>query len=190
MYRMYNPITKRIILSRDIKWAEFKKIYPKENMDFSVKYNSTDMVPGIDEINVNIENGPKNDEKNTTELREIHVDKNGQIEKSEKLKENEPKVKNEPNWLNRELRRLETSYNPTMKMEEAKDVNEGNVIVTGNSTAVPIEMPKEEIINYCEEVHNTVVNLDVGAPNFFYDVINPRRGKMYIGSIKLLCLGN
>ena len=48
-YRMYNPETKRIILSRDVKWAEFKKIDPKDNMDMFVKYNSTDIVPGIDE---------------------------------------------------------------------------------------------------------------------------------------------
>ena len=122
---------------------------------------------------MNIENSPKNDDKNTTELREIHGDKNDKIEKLEKLKENEP------NRLNRELRRLETSYNPTMKMEEAKDVREGNVIVTGNSTTVPIEMPKEEITNYCEEVHNTVVNSDVGDPKNYYDAINSRHGKMW-----------
>ena len=35
-YRIYNPITKRIFLSRDIKWAEFKKIDPKENTDIFV----------------------------------------------------------------------------------------------------------------------------------------------------------
>ena len=90
---------------------------------------------------------------------------------------------NKPNQLNRELRHLETSYNPTMKMEEAKDVREGNVIVTGNSTAVPIEMPKEEITNCCEEVHNTVTNSNVGDPKIFYDAINSRRVKMWIFSM-------
>ena len=173
---MYNPTTKRIILSRDVKWAEFKKIDPKENMDIFIKYNSTDTVPGIDEINVNIENGPKND---STEVQEIQGDKNARIEKVTKMDENEPKVKVEPNRLEREMRRLDTSYNRTVKTEDTENVRDGNVVVTGNSTAVPIEMPKEEEANYHAEVHNTAVNSDVGDPKTFYEAINSKRGKMW-----------
>ena len=33
--------------------------------------------------------------------------------------------------LEREMRRLDTSYNPTVKSEESKKVQGGNVVVTG-----------------------------------------------------------
>ena len=118
-YRMYNPVTKRIILSRDVKWAEFKKIDPKENMDIFIKYNSTDTVPGIDEINVNIENGPKNE---NTGMLEIQGDKAGKIERVNKIDENNPKAKVDSNRLEREMRRLDTPYNPTVKTEDTKIV--------------------------------------------------------------------
>ena len=175
-YRMYNPVTKRVILSRDVKWAEFKKIDPKANMDIFIKYNSTDTVPGIDEINVNIENGPNNE---ITEMREIQGDN---VEKGEKVVEitkNEPKVKVESNRLEREMRRLDMLYNPTVKIEDTEMVRDGNVVVTGNSTSVPIEMPKEELANYSVEVHNTAVNSDVGDPKNFYEAINSKQGKMW-----------
>ena len=57
-YRMFNPVTKRIILSRDVKWAEWKRTDPKSNMDVFVKYDSTDIVPGIDEVVVEIDKLP------------------------------------------------------------------------------------------------------------------------------------
>ena len=36
-YRLYNPTTKRIISSRDVKWADWKPTDPRTNMDVFVK---------------------------------------------------------------------------------------------------------------------------------------------------------
>lgn len=36
-----------------------------------------------------------------------------------------------------------------MKTKDMDAVHKGNVLVTGNSTTVLIEMPKEEVANYC-----------------------------------------
>ena len=32
-YRMYNPGTKRIILSRDVTWGDWNRTDPRKNMD-------------------------------------------------------------------------------------------------------------------------------------------------------------
>ena len=66
-----------------------------------------------------------------------------------------------------------------MKTEDTEIVCDGNVVVTGNSTAVPIEMPKEEVANYSAEVHNTTVNSDVGDLKTFYKAMNSKREKMW-----------
>ena len=44
-----------------------------------------------------------------------------------------------------------------MITKDKEIIREGNMVVTGNHTAVPIEMPKEEVANYCAEAHNTAV---------------------------------
>ena len=58
-YRLYNPTTKRIISSRDVKWADWKPTDPRTNMDVFVKYDSTELVPGVDEMVVEISKPPE-----------------------------------------------------------------------------------------------------------------------------------
>ena len=55
---MYNPTTKRIISSRDVKWADWKPTDPRNNMDIFVKYDPTDIVLGVDEMVVEIIKSP------------------------------------------------------------------------------------------------------------------------------------
>ena len=175
-YRMYNPGTKRIILSRDVKWAEFKRIDPKANMDVFVQYDATDTVPGIDEIVVNVQDGPDDNGG----IVEIADDKNQDEEKVDENKNDQSDSgSNADDRLKRELRRLDTSYNPTVKQEEKQVERDGNVIVTGNANAVPIEIPEEEMGNYCEEIHNTSVHSDVGDPKTFEEAMSGRRGRMW-----------
>ena len=53
-YILYNPTTKRIISSRDVKWADWKPVDPLNNMDIFVKYDPTEIVLGVDEMVVEI----------------------------------------------------------------------------------------------------------------------------------------
>ena len=56
--------------------------------------------------------------------------------------------------LSRELRRLHTSYNPTEEVIKGEPSNtpvrDGNVVVTGNVTPVPIEVPISVKAEYIE----------------------------------------
>jgi len=70
-YRLYNPTTNRIISSRDVKWADWKPTDPRNNIDIFVKYDPADIVPGVDEMVVEIVKPP---EINKTELHVIPDD--------------------------------------------------------------------------------------------------------------------
>ena len=48
-YKFYNTETKRIILTRDVKWAEWKMTDPAENVKMLRDSHKEDFVPGIDE---------------------------------------------------------------------------------------------------------------------------------------------
>ena len=45
-YKLYNPETKRVIMSRDITWEERKKTDPAEIMKIFHDLNEKDLVPG------------------------------------------------------------------------------------------------------------------------------------------------
>ena len=182
-YRMYNPETKRIVLSRDVKWAEFRKIDPKENMDMFIKYDSTDVVPGIDELVVEVK---KIDEIDENQKVKIHVlpeeknDKNVNVTKNSEMERIEPEL-NRLDRLEREMKKIDTSYNPTLPIPEQENqpIRDGNAVVTGNANIVPIEIPREEMADFCAEVHNTAVNSDVGDPTTFNGALSTSRGQMW-----------
>ena len=48
-YKLYNPDTKRVIMIRFIKWAEWKIIDPEETMKMFRDLKEDYLVPGIEE---------------------------------------------------------------------------------------------------------------------------------------------
>ena len=59
MFRLYNPSAERILLSCDTTWSDFKLTDPTKNINIFVEYNSTEIVPGIDELVVDVKNYTK-----------------------------------------------------------------------------------------------------------------------------------
>ena len=51
MYKLNNLETKRVILTRDIKWAEWKMTDPEKTMKMFHDSNKYYLVPGIEEYN-------------------------------------------------------------------------------------------------------------------------------------------
>ena len=164
-YRMFNPATKRIILSRDVKWAEWKRTDPKSNMDVFVKYDSTDIVPGIDEVVVEIAKLPEIDKATIHLIPDDDGHQEYQDPRNAKSDENLTNLKNQDSKLDREMKKLDTSYNPTVTGNEEKEsIKEGNVVVTGNAKSLPIEIPESEMMDFIVELHNTAVTSDVEDP--------------------------
>ena len=108
VYRLYNPNTKRILVSRDVTWADWKHTDPKANMDAFVQYDPVETVPGIDELIVKLRNEPKEPEK----AKKIYTIYEDGVKTKKAKEESEAKEQGESK-LSRELRRLHTSYNPT-----------------------------------------------------------------------------
>ena len=44
---MYNPETNRVVISSDIKWAEWKNTNPEETMEMWHYLNENDLLPGV-----------------------------------------------------------------------------------------------------------------------------------------------
>ena len=179
-YRMFNPATKRIILSRDVKWAEWKRTDPKSNMDVFVKYDSTDIVPGIDEVVVEIAKLPEIDKATIHLIPDDDGHQEYQDSRNAKSDENLTNLKNQESKLDREMKKLDTSYNPTVTGNEEKEsIKEGNVVVTGNAKSLPIEIPESEMMDFIVELHNTAVTSDVGDPVTFEGALGVKRGKLW-----------
>ena len=79
------------------------------------------------------------------------------------------------------MRRLDTSYNPTVTFSETENqpIRDGNAIVTGNANVVPVEIPKDEMANFCAEIHDTAVNSDVGDPKTFQGALATKRSRLW-----------
>ena len=79
------------------------------------------------------------------------------------------------------MRIIDMSYNPTVTVEEekAESIRDGNAIVTGNANVVTLEIPKEEMTDFCAELHNMAVNSDVGDPKTFEQVLGTKRGRLW-----------
>ena len=84
--------------------------------------------------------------------------------------------------MSRKMRRLHTLYNPTKKEDDTETgnsaVRDGKMVVTGNVSPVPIEVPSEAETKYMEEAHNTSVSSDVGDPVTFTEVLESKRERL------------
>ena len=49
MYKLYNPETKRVIMTRDVKWLDWKMTDPAETLKMFCKAEKEYLVPGIKE---------------------------------------------------------------------------------------------------------------------------------------------
>ena len=49
MYKLYNPETKRVITTRDVKWADLKNTNPAETLEMFREAEKEYLVPGIEE---------------------------------------------------------------------------------------------------------------------------------------------
>ena len=127
---------------RDVTWGDWKPVDPRSNMDAFVQYEPTETVPGIDELIVELKTGPKEPEGS----KNIYTICDNEHIRSVTEVPTESKQAGKSR-LSREMRRLHTSYNPTKKEDEAETgkpaVRDGNVVVTGNVSPVPIEVPSE-----------------------------------------------
>ena len=47
-HKLYNPENKMVIISKDIKWQEWKTTYPEETMKMFHDSNKEDLVIGIE----------------------------------------------------------------------------------------------------------------------------------------------
>ena len=48
-YKLYNPETKRVIITRDIKWADWKMTNTTDTLKMLREAEKEDLVPGIEE---------------------------------------------------------------------------------------------------------------------------------------------
>ena len=48
-YKLYNPETKRVVMTRDVKWEDWKITNPAEILKMFCKADKDDLVPGIEE---------------------------------------------------------------------------------------------------------------------------------------------
>ena len=53
MYTLYNPETKRVITTRDFKWADWKNTDPAETLKMFREVEKKYFVPGIEEEGIN-----------------------------------------------------------------------------------------------------------------------------------------
>ena len=195
-YRLYNPATKRILLSRDVTWSDWKMTDPTKDMNIFAQYDSTVKVPGIDELVVDIKKDDGFDKNKVYSISETTAkyDKND----NKNVDQNERKVvkfedlPKKATKLERELRKLDTSYNRTEstvpkihgeKSEvevESGIVREGNVIVTGTVDPLPISVEDADVSHeLMVKIHNTAVTSDVGDPISFSEALNSRRGALW-----------
>ena len=51
-YKLYNPDTKRVIITRDVKWSYWKMTDSLETLKIFCKAHEEDLVPGIDKYKI------------------------------------------------------------------------------------------------------------------------------------------
>ena len=58
-YKSYNPETKRVIMTRDVKWSDWKMTDPVETPNMFQEAEKEDLVPGIEEVIIPTSNQKK-----------------------------------------------------------------------------------------------------------------------------------
>ena len=200
VYRMYNPGTKRVILTRDVTWAEWQRRDPTADENLFSKYPIT--TPGMDEVHVTTYKG---DENGASVQELLDEGENSSVPKTssripvqdspipssvERYRKGRERTK-----VRNELRKLRTSYNPTVsplpiKSTGHEDVREsvrdGQYIVTGTVEPLKIDMTsvgtdgEEETANaVLEAAYNTAVTSDEGDPRTFKEAMASKNSVLW-----------
>ena len=165
-YRLYNPDTKRIILSRDVRWEEWKRINPKKDIDI---FNDPEP-SGIDEDDYwEIEVGRKDTptpatvKSETTQM--IPTTNTVKTEIKEEIKKEVDEA--DISKLTNALKKLSVSYNP-----EAQQLLE------------ELEQKNEKANREVYFVFNTELLSDPGEPTDIMEAITGPESKLWIEAAK------
>ena len=159
-YRMFNPKTCKVIDSRDVTWLDWRRADPKRDMSIFVKEPTTLEEPsGIDDKEVVID--LSNDDSPSEAGRKIEdgapksedapkSESTNEIPVSEASRKAQADAERRAKRLQRELQKLDTSYNPT----------------TGGGTRISVET-KDGHEREVFLVFNTELSSDPGEPKTF-----------------------
>ena len=144
-YRMYNPTTRHIISTRDVEWLEWKPLNPKRDLSIFNQHPEFEPTSGLDDKEFPQSTAPSNqlhiipDDTDTTPsiaAGRMEGGNNAAIEGVEQPtvipeddddeKEKERVAAQKASKLERELRRLDASFNPTTTTIATQDVIEKN----------------------------------------------------------------
>ena len=194
VYRMFNPTTKRVIISRDIKWADWERRSPTEDSDLFNKFSDT--TPGMDEVYVSTYGGNVIedsvqvllDEGEITSVTQDTTDISSEIpvQNTPPTPSSVDRARKGRETVRNELRRISTSYNPTVSPVPTRQENsqvreavrDGRYIVTGSVEPMTINMntveddTEEATVNMVlEAAYNTAVTSDEGDPRTFKEAM-------------------
>ena len=178
-YKLYNPETKRFIMSSYIKWAECKNKDPAETMKMFRNLNENDLVSSIEEV-VQEYNTPTSDPEDPLHMHVIHdegesarTNENIKSSQTRYLKKETGKDQSEYDFVQQALKKLDTAYNCTITKAH-EPIIEGKYKVTGDTRVIPIDVEnkEEDISRAC----NTSLSMDAGEPKTLKEEMSrPRR---------------
>ena len=162
-------------MTRDVKWADWKKTHPVETLKMFHKAQKEDLVSVIGE-DVILKSKPEKKVPVHVICDEVErVRPNELSEKSSQLtnlnKDTEAHTSAYDRVLN-SLKKLDTLYNPTMqKIHNA--VIEGKYKVTGDTRFIPVVQPKDDEIKWS---FSTSISTDAGEPETFKESMTSTSG--------------
>jgi hypothetical protein len=188
-YRMFDPSTNRIKSTRDVRWADWNRNKPEENLDLFDKDKVEEDSPDENEEEAELkldDDDEDPDEFPTLDESELGRNEAGEgaeeivsEEDGHPIKEEEDEVsdnksvqtqKRANTKLPMEVRKLHTEYNPTIAPKSRELRNLGSTL-----------NPKTF---YVEEVYNTSLVSDPGEPKSYKQAMNGPEKEKWKESIK------
>lgn len=174
-YRMYNPATNAVIESRDITWAEWKRVDPKSNMSVFHKDPELLVDPmGLDDKEVPqpvVPSGvgfiPDNDYE-AGRMKQGEQSKQGEQPVNADTSKSTSEAEAKAQKLARELRKLDTWKNPISKASNDKP------------TVLDTDSDGNEITKEVHFVFNTMLMTEHGDPTTFRKAIEGPDGDQWL----------
>ena len=173
-YKLYNTETKRVIMNRDVKWANWKNTDPAENLKMFCEAEKEDLVPGIEE-----DIFTSNPEENMP----LHlIPEEGEIVRPNENSEKSSELTYLKKYADTSaydrvfnaLKKLDTLYNPMMqKMHDL--VIEGNYKVTGDTRFITIVEHEDDKIQWA---CSTSIYTDAGEPETLKEAMTRPNGHL------------
>ena len=143
---MYNPETKRVIMTRDIQWENWKTTNPAETLKMFREAEKEDLVPGIEEYIIHTSVPEDNIPVHVIHDVGERVSPNKMSENSSELTYLKKAAAADTSAYDISLnavKKLDTLYNPMMQKIH-NPVIEGNYNVTGDTRVIPIVEHEDE----------------------------------------------